>query len=28
VVAALYLTVTSVLSQFIFWLERRLAVSD
>jgi len=28
VVAALYLAVTSVLSQFIFWLERRLAVSD
>lgn len=28
VVAALYLVVTSVLSQVIFWLERRLAISD
>ncbi|MHB1400117.1 MAG: amino acid ABC transporter permease [Trichloromonadaceae bacterium] len=28
VVAALYLVVTSVLSQVIFWMERRLAVSD
>ncbi len=28
VVAALYLMLTSVLSQAVFWLERRLAVSD
>jgi len=28
VVAAMYLIVTSVLSQFVFYLERRLAVSD
>lgn len=28
VVAALYLVVTSVLSQVIFWMERRLAISD
>lgn len=28
VVAGLYLAVTSILSQFIFWLERRLAISD
>ena len=28
VVAGMYLAVTSVLSQFIFWLERRFAVSD
>ncbi len=28
VVAALYLAVTSVLSQLIFWVERRLSVSD
>lgn len=28
VVAAMYLVVTSVLSQFVFYLERRLAVSD
>lgn len=28
VVAALYLAVTSILSQFIFWVERRLAISD
>ncbi len=28
VVAALYLAVTSVLSQVIFWMERRLAISD
>lgn len=28
VIAALYLIVTSVLSQFIFWMERRLSVSD
>ncbi len=28
VVAALYLMVTSVLSQAVFWMERRLAVSD
>lgn len=28
VVAALYLAVTSLLSQVIFWIERRLAVSD
>jgi polar amino acid transport system permease protein len=27
-VAALYLVVTSVLSQLVFWMERRLAVSD
>lgn len=27
-VAALYLVVTSVLSQVVFWMERRLAVSD
>ena len=28
VVAALYLVVTSVLSQVVFWMERRLAISD
>ncbi len=28
VVAAMYLVVTSVLSQFVFYLERRLAISD
>jgi len=28
VVAAMYLIVTSVLSQFVFYLERRLAISD
>jgi len=28
VVAALYLIVTSILSQVVFWLERRLAISD
>jgi len=28
VVAALYLIVTSLLSQLVFWMERRLAVSD
>lgn len=28
IVAALYLVVTSVLSQVIFWMERRLAISD
>lgn len=27
-IAALYLVVTSVLSQLVFWMERRLAVSD
>lgn len=28
VIAALYLLVTSLLSQLVFWLERRLAISD